>query len=103
MSENEDSTLHDEMPEEPAAQHAEQQPSPAALRESSADAPLTPPPPPQHTAVLSKLSSSPFPRNGFPLLGILASVYEHVVAVAGRPIVPGGPARLDSPQPDRAA
>ena len=106
MSENEDSTLHDEMPEEPAAQHAqhaEQQPSPAALRESSADAPLTPPPPPQHTAVLAKLSSPPFPRNGFPLLGILASVYEHVTAVAGRPNVPSGSPRLDPLQPDRAA
>ena len=34
--------------------------------------------------VLQKLSSPPFPRSGFPLLGILASVYEHVIAVAGR-------------------
>ena len=47
--------------------------------------PVVPPPPPAgNVPVLQKLSSPPFPKSGFPLLGILASVYEHVTAVAGR-------------------
>ena len=103
MSENEESNLREERSEEQAAEQAEQQLAPPSPKETSADAPLTPPPPPQHTAVLAKLSSPPFPRNGFPLLGILASVYEHVAAVASRPTVHSGSPRLDSPQPDRAA
>jgi hypothetical protein len=41
---------------------------------------LPPPPPPGDVAVLQKLSSPPFHRGKFPLLGILASVYEHVQA-----------------------
>ena len=45
---------------------------------------LPPPPPPGEIAVLQKLSSPPFPRTGFPLLGIMASVYEHVTTVAAR-------------------
>ncbi len=45
--------------------------------------------------VLQKLSSPPFPRSGFPLLGILASIYEHVTAVAGcsRPPVAAQPGK----------
>jgi hypothetical protein len=48
--------------------------------------PVVVPPPPGagDVPVLQKLSSPPFPRSGFPLLGILASVYEHVVSVAAR-------------------
>ena len=30
------------------------------------------------TPVLERLGASPFPRSGFPLLGILATLYEHV-------------------------
>lgn len=41
-------------------------------------------PPAGDVPVLQKLSSAPFPRSGFPFLGILASVYEHVIATAGR-------------------
>jgi hypothetical protein len=47
-------------------------------------APLPPPPPPAEVAVLQKLSSPPFPRSGFPLLGIMASVYEHVTDVVSK-------------------
>ena len=59
---------------------------------SSQRGPVVVPPPPRagEVPVLQKLSSPPFPRSGFPLLGILASVYEHVVSVAGRGR--GGPA-----------
>ncbi len=45
---------------------------------------LGPPPPPGRTPVLQKLSSPPFQRTGFPLLGILASAYEHVIEVMAR-------------------
>ena len=105
MSENEEPTMLDQTQssDKQAAESAKHEPVPAVPLEPAAGAPLTPPPPPEHTAVLSKLSSPPFPRNGFPLLGILASVYEHVTAVAGRPNVPSGSPRLDSPQPNRAA
>lgn len=50
--------------------------------------------------VLQKLASPPFPRSGFPLLGILASVYEHVTATAGRSTVYGHsqPEEPQSPQ-----
>jgi hypothetical protein len=40
--------------------------------------PLPPVPPVRNVPVLQKLATSPFPRSGFPLLGILASVYEHI-------------------------
>lgn len=49
-----------------------------------APAELTPPPPAGNIQVLRKLSSPPFPRGGFPLLGILASTYEHISAVAAK-------------------
>lgn len=45
---------------------------------------LGPPPPPADTQVLQKLSSPPFPRSGFPLLGTMVSVYEHVRQVISR-------------------
>ncbi len=51
---------------------------------------IPPPPPAGDVPVLQKLSSPPFPRSGFPFLGILASVYEHVTAVAGRSRPAGG-------------
>jgi hypothetical protein len=51
---------------------------------------LPPPPPAGDVPVLQKLSSPPFPRDRFPLMGILASVYEHVqttaTAGAGEPL-----------------
>jgi hypothetical protein len=61
------------------------------------DAPLSPPPPPGDTPVLQKLSTPPFPRSGLPLLGILASVYEHVTAVAARMRCGGQPPSKDEP------
>ncbi len=45
---------------------------------------LPSPPAPGSIPVLQKLSTTPFPRSGFPLLGIMASVYEHVITVASR-------------------
>jgi hypothetical protein len=35
------------------------------------------------TPVLPRLGPPPFPRGGFPLLGFLATVYEHVARSAG--------------------
>lgn len=52
--------------------------------EPTPQAELPPPPPPAGIPVLQKLSSPPFPRSGFPLLGIMASVYEHVTAVVSK-------------------
>lgn len=98
-----DSTSHDESSDEQVDFGAHQEPPIITAIEPAAEAPLTPPPAPERTAVLAKLSAPPFPRNGFPLLGILASVYEHVTAVAGRSSAPAVMARLDSTQPDRAA
>ena len=45
---------------------------------------LPPPPQPGSVAVLQTRSHPPFPRGKFPFLGILASMYEHVTAVAGQ-------------------
>ena len=45
---------------------------------------LSPAPSPGDIPVLQKLSSPPFPRSKFPLVGILASVYEHITTVAGQ-------------------
>ena len=40
---------------------------------------LLPPPPAETVPVLQKLSNPPFPRGKFPMLGILASGYDHVL------------------------
>jgi hypothetical protein len=40
------------------------------------------------TPVLPRLGPPPFPRGGFPLLGFLATVYEHVARSAGAPGAP---------------
>ncbi len=45
--------------------------------EAVGPAPLTQTPP-----ALEKLGPPPFPRGGFPLMGFLASVYEHVASRA---------------------
>lgn len=37
---------------------------------------------------LEKLGPPPFPRGGFPLMGFLASVYEHVAARAREAVSP---------------
>ena len=37
---------------------------------------------PTSRPALEQLGASPFPRGGFPILGFLASVYEHVAARA---------------------
>jgi hypothetical protein len=43
---------------------------------------LAPPPETEHKTALELLGSPPFPRGGFPLVGLLASVYEHVTHCA---------------------
>lgn len=37
------------------------------------------------TPALKRLGPLPFPRSGFPLMGFLATLYEHVVNHLGRP------------------
>ena len=59
-------------------------------------------PPAGDVQVLLKLASPPFPRSGFPLLGILASVYEHVTSVAGR-TRPAAGGHGEEPQPPQNA
>lgn len=51
--------------------------------------PLPAVPPVRNVPVLQKLATSPFPRSGFPLLGILASVYEHVTTCLAQTQPPG--------------
>ena len=41
-----------------------------------------PPPESRVAPVLERLGPSPFPRSGFPLLGFLATVYDHVADYA---------------------
>jgi len=41
--------------------------------------------------VLDQLGPSPFPRSGFPFLGFLASVYDHVESHVARPPEPPTP------------
>lgn len=47
--------------------------------------PLPQPPSPPTAPVLSKLPPPPFERTGFPMLGILASIYDHVIEVTRGP------------------
>jgi hypothetical protein len=68
------------------------------------DMPVVPaPPPPGNIPVLQKLSSLPFPKSGFPFLGILASVYDHVTAVAGRSRPTGGRQTQDQLSPQNTS
>lgn len=47
--------------------------------------PLEPPPAPtQPPSALERLGPSPFPRSGFPFLGFLTTVYDHVASHAAR-------------------
>jgi hypothetical protein len=41
-----------------------------------------PPPPPDGPPVLEQLGASPFPRSRFPFLGLLATIYDHVISHA---------------------
>ena len=41
------------------------------------------PPTPVGVSVLELLGPSPFPKNKFPFLGFLASVYDHVASCVG--------------------
>lgn len=43
---------------------------------------LEPPPKPTSGPTLERLVPSPFPRSGFPLIGFLATVYDHVASFA---------------------
>lgn len=53
------------------------------------DVDTTPRPPSVPHALLRRLGPSPFPKGGFPLIGLLASVYDTVSAAALRePVVP---------------
>lgn len=61
------------------------------------------PPPAGNVPVLQKLSSLPFPKSGFPFLGILASVYEHVTAVAGRSRPAGGAVTQEPQSPQNTS
>ena len=49
---------------------------------------LAPRPEAPSAPVLPRLGPPPFPRGGFPLLGFLATVYEHVARGAGGPSPP---------------
>jgi hypothetical protein len=59
----------------------------------AADRLFEPVPEVESTPVLERLGPSPFPRSGFPLMGFLATLYDHVSEYArerlDRP--PGGP------------
>lgn len=74
------------VPEKTADDTPKSVPSPLEEGQGWVSNSVTVPPPPKagDVPVLQKLSSPPFPRSGFPLLGIMASVYEHVVTVAAR-------------------
>jgi hypothetical protein len=47
--------------------------------------PLEDPPalPPETPSALERLGPSPFPRSGFPFLGFLATVYDHIATHVG--------------------
>lgn len=38
--------------------------------------------PSEHPSALDRLGSSPLPKTGFPFIGFLSGVYEHVSAIA---------------------
>ena len=54
---------------------------------------LETPPMGETTPVLERLGPSPFPRSGFPLMGFLATLYDHVAEFARE--------RLDDPSEPR--
>ena len=47
------------------------------------------PPKRESAPTLERLVPSPFPRSGFPLIGLLATVYAHVAGSAGERDRPG--------------
>ena len=48
--------------------------------------------PPETPAALERLGPSPFPKSGFPFLGFLATVYDHVASHVGpRPSTDAAP------------
>jgi hypothetical protein len=50
--------------------------------------------PPDVASALERLGPSPFPKSGFPFLGFLATVYDHVATHVG-----GGQATVDAGDP----
>ena len=44
--------------------------------------------PPQIPPALERLGPSPFPKSGFPFLGFLATVYDHVASHVGGAVSP---------------
>jgi hypothetical protein len=62
--------------------HEEEQHSPDPENFWKPTAELTDPPelPPDTQSALERLGPVPFPKSGFPFLGFLATVYDHVAA-----------------------
>lgn len=54
---------------------------------------IVPPPelPPDVPSALERLGPSPFPKSGFPFLGFLATVYDHVATHCCPPPANGDP------------
>ena len=58
---------------------------PESFWKSPANRPAPPPPPsPDTTPVLKKLGPLPFPKGSFPVMGFLATLYEHVSSHAAQ-------------------
>ena len=57
---------------------------------------IGPPPSPETPPALQQLGTFPFPSGGFPLMGFLATVYEHVSTHA-RKAARGGGSRTRGP------
>ena len=47
------------------------------------DLPDAPDVPPETPSALERLGPSPFPKSGFPFLGFLATVYDHIATHVG--------------------
>jgi hypothetical protein len=51
---------------------------PAVFYRASAQLHSLHPPPPDAQSALHRLGPSPFPKSGFPLIGFLATLYDHI-------------------------
>lgn len=51
---------------------------------------LCPPSPLNNTTALARLGQPPFPRSGFPLMGFLATLFQHISHYAGEVLKPPG-------------
>jgi hypothetical protein len=56
---------------------------PQAFWREAEDLPDAPDLPPHIPPALERLGPSPFPKSGFPFLGFLATVYDHVASHVG--------------------